>query len=186
MKLHRILGLGLLSLSLMAGSAFAATKAEKQAEINKSTQSALAKFYAAKPELKAAVAKAPGYGVFTTYGLSFIIGGSGGSGMVYDNQTKKTTYMSVAAASAGMQISATETDMLIVFKTPAAMANFIDKGWTAANTVGATAAAGTKSAGGTADDNAMAGFDSYTLTKAGLSASLAVTGAKFWKDGDLN
>ena len=80
MKFHKILGIGALMLSFAAGSAFAATKAEKQAEVVKATSTSLEKFYKFKPELKAAVAKAPGYAIFTTYGVSFIFGGSGGTG----------------------------------------------------------------------------------------------------------
>ena len=59
MKFHKLFGIGMLSLSLVAGAAFAQDKAAKQAEIVKSTQAALQKFYDKKPELKAAVAKAP-------------------------------------------------------------------------------------------------------------------------------
>ena len=85
MNIKRILGVGALALSLVSGTAFAQDKAAKQAEIVKTTNTALDRFYAKKPELKAAVAKAPGYGVFTTYGISFLIGGAGGKGLVHDN-----------------------------------------------------------------------------------------------------
>ena len=39
---------------------------------------ALQDFYKAEPKLKTAVEAAPGYAVFTTYGLSFGLGGAGG------------------------------------------------------------------------------------------------------------
>jgi lipid-binding SYLF domain-containing protein len=188
MTFRRILGISALSLSLLAGAAFAQDKdkATKQAEVVKSTSTALDKFYAAKPELKAAVAKAPGYGVFTTYGVSFLIGGAGGKGVVHDNKTKKNTYMDMAAASAGLQISADQTDMLIVFKTAAAMTKFIDKGWTVSNNATVSAGAGGKTVGGGEGSTALEDADSYTMTKNGLNAGLAVGGAKFWKDKDLN
>lgn len=187
MKLHRILGLGLLSLSLMAGNAFAAdkTKAEKQAEVLKSTQAALENFYKAKPELKAAVANAPGFGVFTTYGISFLIGGSGGKGVVHDNKTKQKVYMEVGSASAGLQIGAAQTELLIVFKTADAMKKFIDSGWTASGSATASAGASGSTAGG-GKGAAMDGAETYTLTKNGLAAGVAVEGGKFWKDKDLN
>ncbi len=93
MKLQRFLGLGVLSLCFLAGGAIAQDKAAKQAEVIKKTQATMERFYAKKPELKTAVANAPGYAVFTTYGFSFVIGGGGGSGVVHDNKTKHNTFM---------------------------------------------------------------------------------------------
>lgn len=186
MKFSKLLGIGMLSLSLVAGSAFAQDKAAKQAEIVKSTDAALQKFFAKKPELKAAVAKAPGYGVFTTYGLSFVIGGAGGKGLVHDNKTNKNTFMSMGSASVGAQIGAAENDVLIIFKTAAAMNDFVNKGWTAGGGVTAQAGADGKQAGGGQGASAMANADTFTLTKTGLEAGVAIAGSKFWKEAELN
>jgi lipid-binding SYLF domain-containing protein len=190
MKMTKTLGLAALSLALVAGGVWAADKpadkAAQRAELQKAASSALEKFYAAKPELKAAVAKAPGYGVFTTYGVSFLIGGAGGKGVVHDNKTKKVTYMDLAAASAGLQISAAETSLLIVFKTPAALTKFVDKGWTVTNTATASAGASGATVGGGEGATALEDAETYTLTKTGLAAGLAVGGSKFWKDKSLN
>ena len=188
MSFQRLLGIGALSLSLslMAGGALAQDKAGKQAEIIKSTEASLAKFYKAKPELKAAVAKAPGYGVFTTYGVSFLIGGAGGKGLVHDNKTKKNIYMDMAAASAGLQISAAQTDLLIVFKTAAAMEKFIDKGWVAGGAATASAGASGTTAGSGKGETMVQDADTFTMTKNGIEAGLTVSGAKYWKDKELN
>jgi lipid-binding SYLF domain-containing protein len=186
MKLYTLLGATLLSLSLLGGPALAQDKAAKQAEIVKHTDAALQRFYAKKPELKAAVAKAPGYGVFTTYGISFLVGGSGGKGLVHDNKTKHNTFMAMGSASVGAQIGAAENDVLIVFKTAAAMNDFVNKGWTASG--GATAQAGvdSKQAGGGRGGSAMADAETFTLTKNGVEAGVAIAGSKFWKEDELN
>jgi len=186
MKFQRLLGLGVLSLSLLAGGAFADEKADKQAEVVKKTDAALARFYKEKPDLKAAVAKAPGYGIFTTFGISFLIGGSGGSGLVHDNKTMKNTFMKVGGASAGLQLGASQTELLIIFKTPAAMTQFIDKGWEATGSVTASAGASGATAGGGKGASAMEDADTYTLTKTGLDVGIAGGASKFWKDTDLN
>lgn len=186
MKFSPWLCIGALSLSLLSGTVMANDKAAKQAEVSKSTSAALAKFYTAKPELKAQVAKAPGYGVFTTYGVSFLVGGAGGKGLVHNNKTKKNVYMDMAAASAGLQISAAETDLLIVFKTAAAMNQFIDKGWTLTNTATASAGASGATVGRGEGSTALEDAETFTLTKNGIAAGLAVGGSKFWKDKDLN
>jgi lipid-binding SYLF domain-containing protein len=187
MKWHHLLTAGVLTLSLAAGNALAQDeKAKKQAEIKKVTQTSLEKFYKAKPELKGEVAKAPGYAVFTTYGLSFIFGGAGGKGLAHDNKTKKVTYMDMAQASVGLQAGAAESETLIIFKNAKALQNFIDKGWEAGGGGAAQAGAGGKSVGVAGGEQAIADASYYTLTKNGLQAGVAVAGTKFWKDKELN
>jgi lipid-binding SYLF domain-containing protein len=186
MKFSKLLGVGALLLSFAAGGAFAQDKAAKQAEINKATAAALEKFYKAKPELKAEVTKAPGYAVFTTYGVSFIFGGSGGKGVVHNNKNKKNTYMEMASGSVGAQIGASESDVLMIFKTAAAMDDFVNKGWTAEGGATVGAGAGGKTAGGGMGASASNTMESYTLTKTGLEAGVAIAGSKYWKDKELN
>jgi lipid-binding SYLF domain-containing protein len=188
MKLMKLLALGALSLSLSlaGGAALAQDKAAKQAEILKSSNAALQKFYAKKPELKTQVAKAPGYAVFTTYGISFLVGGAGGKGLAHDNKTKKNTFMEMGSASVGAQIGASENDVLIIFKTAAAMNDFVNKGWTASGGATAQAGADGKQVGAGQGASAMADAETFTLTKTGLEAGVAIAGSKFWKAADLN
>ena len=130
MKLHHLLMNGVITLALLSGGALAADdKAAKQAEIRTVAQASLEKFYAAQPELRSQVAKAPGYGVFTTYGLSFLVGGAGGKGLVHNNKTKKDTFMAMAQASAGAEVGIAESETLIIFASPKSMDWFVNKGW---------------------------------------------------------
>lgn len=186
MKVHTMFGSAMLALSFLAAPVFAQDKAAKQAEIVKHTDAALQRFYEKKPELKAAVAKAPGYGVFTTYGISFLVGGAGGKGLVHNNKTKKNTFMAMGSASVGAQIGAAENDVLMIFKNAAAMNEFVNKGWTASGGATAQAGADSKQVGGGRGGDAMANTDTYTLTKNGLEAGVAIAGSKFWKDKELN
>jgi lipid-binding SYLF domain-containing protein len=176
-----------LIMSLAGGTAYAQSdKAKKQAEVQKAAAATLNDFYKNKPELKGMVEKAPGYGVFTTYGISFIVGGAGGKGLVHNKATKKDTYMEMAQASAGLQAGIAETKMLIVFKDAKLMDRFINSGWEVGGGGGAGAGAGGKSAGSGSGGVSIADSDYYTLTKNGLQAGGAVAGTKFWKDKDLN
>jgi lipid-binding SYLF domain-containing protein len=186
MRFTQFLTIGALSMSLIVGNAFAATKAEKQAEALKATAAALDRFYAKKPELKATLAAVPGYAVFTTYGVSFIVGGSGGTGAVRDNNTKKITFMKLGGASAGFQLGAVENDVLVIFKTAKAMDGFVTKGWEASGGVTAGAAAGDKGGGGGQGASASGDVQTLTLTKTGIEAGLAIGGVKAWKDDELN
>ena len=184
MKLHHILLSGVLALSFISGEAAASDKAAKQAEMRKVAHASLEKFYKAKPELKAQVGKAPGYAVFTTYGLSFLVGGAGGKGLVHNNKTKKDTFMSMAQGSAGAQVGIAESETLIIFESEKSMKYFVDKGWEGGGGGAAQAGAKGKSVGEAGGGGPGGGY--YTLTKTGLQAGVAVEGAKFWKDKELN
>jgi lipid-binding SYLF domain-containing protein len=186
MKLNSILAIATAAfVSFSSTVAFAQSDVEKKrTEIQSTVEQTLTDFYKADPKLKDAVTKAPGYGVFTTYGLSFLVGGSGGKGLVHDNKTKKDTYMSLAQASAGVQIGVSETRYLFVFKDTKSMQSFIESGWEAGAEGGAGAGAGKKSAGGTVGQ--FTGGHLYSLTKTGFQAGGAVAGTKFWQDKELN
>ena len=187
MRLTRLLTVGALILSFAGGTAFAQSdKAKKQAELTKVAAASLQEFYKHKPELKGLVEKSTGYGVFTTYGLSFIVGGAGGKGLVHDNKTKKVTYMEMAQASAGLQAGVAETKVLILFKDAKGLNSFVTSGWEVGGSGGASAGAGGKMAGSGAGNAVVADSDYYMLTKNGVQAGGAVSGTKFWKDKDLN
>ena len=186
MPFRRSIVIGAALVAFMAGTAFAQDKSAKQSEVKAKAQQALEDFYKADPQIKGQVSAAPGYAVFTTFGLSFGLGGAGGKGVAHDNKANKDTYMEIAQASAGLQIGASDTRYLFVFKDAKDLAEFIDKGWDAS--AGASAGVGTGASGATAGAGAGAatGARFYTLTKAGLQAGVAVSGMKAWKDKDLN
>ena len=171
---------------LAAGATFAQDKATKQAEVKAKATQTLDDFYKADPKLKDAVAKAPGYAVFTTYGLSFLVGGAGGKGLVHDNKSSMDTFMDLAQASAGVQVGVSDTRYLFVFKDAQQMAQFIDTGWDASAGAAAGAGTGAKSATVGAGVGNFTGGSLYMLTKAGLQAGAAVAGTKAWKDKELN
>lgn len=188
MKLRDLFLSGALMLSLVASGAFAADtdKAKKQAEIRKVTQAALADFYKAEPKLKADVAKAPGYAVFSTFGISFLVGGSGGKGLVHDNKTNKDTFMHQAQGSVGVQAGIADSRTLIIFNTAEALKQFADTGWGAELGGGVGGAVQGKGGGGSAGGSIISNANTYTLTRTGLQAGAALAGTKFWKDKELN
>jgi lipid-binding SYLF domain-containing protein len=186
-RFFNVAGIAMIALFIAAcATTSTEDRSNKQAEVRQATQKSLAKFYQADPQLQSEVTNAPGYAVFTTYGLSFIVGGAGGKGLVHNNQTGADTFMDEAQASAGAQIGAAETDTLIVFKSADAMQKFIDKGWVAG--AGAVAQAGAKgeSSGPGKGENVIADAKYYTLTPNGLQAGVAVAGTKYWKSAELN
>lgn len=186
MKFHSILAVAAAAaVAFTSASALAQSEKEKkQAEVRANTEKALADFYKAEPKLKGQVEKAPGYAVFTTFGLSFLVGGAGGKGMVHDAKTKHNTYMDLAQASAGLQVGAQEARYLFIFKDAASMKRFIDSGWEAGAEGGAGAKAGKTGGGGTGGQ--FTGGNVYSLTKTGFQAGGAVAGTKVWKDKELN
>jgi len=172
----------------LTAPAWAADKTpdEQRAEIRKACDGALATLYKAKPKLKSAVAKSAGYGCFSSFGITVLVGGAGGRGLVHDNASGKDTYMNMGQASAGIEIGIKDYREVLVFKDAKTMHDFVENGWEATAGGGASAAADSK--GGTVEQGANFGdkISIYPMTKTGLSAGGSVGGRKYWKDKDLN
>jgi len=131
------------------------------------------------------VKAAPGIAVFRTYGLSFVIGGSGGGGVARE-KGGKDIYMKMGQASAGLQAGAGEKDLLVIFKSKKAFDDFIAKGWEFGGAGSVAAGAGGHTAGGGSGQQEINDAMTYTLTRNGLEVGGALQGTKFWKDKELN
>lgn len=180
-------GLGLVGAIALTQAASAATDAAtKRAELRKMCDDALATLYKEKPEVKAAIAKSAGYGCFTSFGMSFFIGGAGGSGLVHSNAMKKDTFMNMAQASGGLDFGVKDYREVLVFKDAKTLDQFVNKGWEFSGTGTAVAAADGK--GGTAEQGAITtgAVTVYPMTKTGLAVGVAAAGRKYWQDKDLN
>ncbi len=181
----------LLTLGFSANAVFAADKPvdknKEQADIRKMRTEALAAIYKQKPELKAKVEAAPGYAVFTDYGVTlFFVGGGGGSGIAVNNKTKKETFMSMGQASVGLGLGAKEVRLLLVFKSQKAFDYFIDKGWEFGGGGTVAAAAGGKGASDTAGSDFSNEVEKYGVAKNGLMFETTLSGTKYWKSKELN
>jgi lipid-binding SYLF domain-containing protein len=166
--------------------AYAADAAAQKKEARAMCDEALATLYKAKPEMKARIGKAPGYGCFSSFGVSFILGGAGGRGLVHDNAAKKDTYMNMGQATAGLDIGIKDYREVLVFNDKAAMQKFVDSGWEFAGGAGAAAAVQGKGAKKEGGEVSTAPIDVFPMTRTGLAAGVAAGGRKYWKDKDLN
>ena len=166
--------------------AYAADAAAQKKEARAVCDEALATLYKAKPEMKARVGKAAGYGCFSSFGVSFILGGAGGRGLVHNNSTKKDTYMNMGQATAGLDIGIKDYREVLVFNDKAALQKFVDSGWEFAGGAGAAATVQGKGAKKEAGEGLSSPIDVYPMTRTGLAAGVAAGGRKYWKDKDLN
>lgn len=171
----------------VGASAVAADRIEnykRKTEIRQMCDDALATLYKERPALKARIAKAAGYGCFSSYGFSFIIGGAGGQGVVRHDGAD--TYMNMAQASIGLDAGAKDYREVLVFKDRKTLNQFIDKGWEFGGQAQATAK--TKNSGVSREmgEITTGPIEVYPMTKTGLQAGVSAGGRKYWKDGDLN
>src|SRR5262245_12000062 len=189
------------------------TTDDKRAYVRRMRDEALADLYRAKPEVRARLEKAAGYGVFSNIGVKILLVGSGhGYGLVVDNGTGRETYMRMAQVGVGYGISLKDFRAVFLFKDEGTLRSFVEKGWDFGGTAeaGATAgetgasAGGQTSVGGAGAAAAAGGgvgvsgkagesqeslggpLEVYVFTKHGISLQAMVAGTKYWSDGELN
>jgi lipid-binding SYLF domain-containing protein len=162
-------------------------KAEQQDEVRDMAKMTLSQLYAKNPAARGAVTKAAGYAVFSDFGFKLVfMGGAKGAGIAVNNATKQETFMKMAEFQPGLGLGADKFRVVFIFENPAAFNSFVTSGWEAgANTM---AAAKTKTAGGALAGaiTVSQGVYMYQLTEEGLIVGVSLTGAKYYKDKDLN
>jgi lipid-binding SYLF domain-containing protein len=179
-----------LCLGMIACSTTVKSKSEKDANrdsVRAMTKQALAKLYQNEPTTKGAVADAAGYAVFSDFGFKvMLMGGAHGKGMAVNNTTKQETFMKMLELQPGLGVGAENYHLVFIFENPDAFNKFVTSGWELG--ANAMAAAMDKSEGGGAAGavSFSHGVKMYQLSNTGAIVGVSITGAKYYKDDDLN
>lgn len=160
---------------------------QKRTQVREMARDALASLYEVQPGARLAVDRATGYAVFSTFGIKiFFAGGTTGNGVVVNQHTHRDTFMKMIKVQAGLGFGASKDRYIFVFETAQALRDFASQGWDFGG--GANVSAMVQQQGGTFTGavSVFPGVYLYQLTDTGLSASITLSGTKFFKDPDLH
>ena len=164
---------------------------EKDAErdsVRTMAEQSLSHLYQNEPAAKGAVADAAGYAVFSDFGFKVMfLGGAKGKGVAVNNATKQETFMKMLELQPGLGLGAQKFRIAFIFENQDAFNSFVTSGWE----LGANALAAAKDDQGAGGGGAGAltfnnGVKMYQLSDTGAIIGVSITGAKYYKDDDLN
>jgi lipid-binding SYLF domain-containing protein len=160
---------------------------QARVQVREMAQDAISTLYEITPGARRAMQHAAGYAVFSTFGVKlFFAGGTTGKGMVVNKRTDRQTFMQMVQVQGGLGFGVNKNRLIFVFTNEQALRNFIDQGWSFGGQANLSAMA---SGQGTMFSGAAAvspGVYLYQVTDTGLSATLTVSGTKFFKDAAMN
>jgi lipid-binding SYLF domain-containing protein len=189
----RIITAGMLAAGLLAGGQFAIAQSEEQPKLTAEEKEAerkarlklaadgLEKLYRVQPEVRQAVEKAPGYAVFdvtSLYAIMFV--GQKGKGVLFDNATKKSTYMLSNRAGTGPGVGKQRVYQIFVFKSKGAMDQFVLAGGLGGD-VGASFSTGKGGSVRSFNPN----IDIYQIPESGMAVQASWGGTVYSVDTDL-
>jgi lipid-binding SYLF domain-containing protein len=161
--------------------------AEQRNQIKAMETATLSQLYVKDPSARKNIRKAAGYGVFDASGGKIMFGGlDHGNGVIFDNASGRRTYMKMFELQPGLGFGYTNFRLVFVFDTREVMNDFINNGWEFGTR--AAAAAKSKTEGGAAEIgyNVAPGIHVFQMTEEGALVGLSITGAKYWRNDDLN
>jgi lipid-binding SYLF domain-containing protein len=160
---------------------------QQKADIRKMAKETLARLYKIQPSSQKTIGKSAGYAVFSNFGTKiFLVGGGSGKGVVYDNKTKKETFMKMIELQAGLGLGVKKFRLVWVFENQADVNGFINSGWEFGGQTSAAAKLGDQGGAFAGAMSVTPGIWLYQLTDDGLALELTGKGTKYYKDGDLN
>ena len=165
----------------------AASVEERRQAIRNITSETLSEVYSVQPKAKDAVENAAGYAAFTITDAKLVFfGGGGGKGMSVNNSTGQEIFMGTGDVQVGFGLGIKKYDVLFVFTSEKALADFGNNGWQLG--AQATLAATDSVSGGSLEGAVSVGPDvwMYQLTDKGLEASITIREIRYFKDKDLN
>jgi lipid-binding SYLF domain-containing protein len=172
---------------VVAPTAEAATKQQKQADVRRVAQETLTRLYKLQPAAKTAIDKSAGYAVFSNFGMKLLVAGGGkGEGVAVNTKTKAETFMKMVEVQAGLGFGIKKFRLVWIFETQAAFDSFVNSGWEFGAQSTAAAQMSGQGAWAAGAISASPGVWLYQLTDNGLALELTAKGTKYYRDNELN
>jgi lipid-binding SYLF domain-containing protein len=115
--------------SVCTTTATASSPAEDRQEYLAMKKKTLSDLYKARPGVKAEIAKAPGYAVFSNANVNLIFASFGGGYGVVQPKGAKPAYMRMGEVGIGFGLGVKDFRAVFVFHDKSTMTKFIDSGW---------------------------------------------------------
>ena len=163
-------------------------KNEAQDSIRAMSQQTLGELFKNEPVAKSTIEKAVGYAVFSDFGFKVMfMGGAKGKGVAVDNATEQETFMKMVELQPGLGLGGEKFRVVFIFENQDAFDSFLSSGWEfGANAQAAAEDDKGEGGGGAGAVTVGDGIKMYQLSDEGLIAGVSITGAKYYKDDDLN
>jgi len=176
-----------LTFALPAAAQDEAALIQKRQQVREMARDALSSLYEVAPGARSAIDHAAGFGVFSAFGIKILFAGGGtGSGVVVNNRTHRDIFMKMVKVQAGLGFGASKDRLIFVFETQNALRDFVSQGWDFGGQAALSAMVAERGGTFTGAVSVSPGVYLYQLTDTGLSASLTLSGTKFFKDPDLH
>ena len=160
---------------------------EKREYAQKMKADTIAELYQEKPEAKAKIANAAGYGVFSNININlFLLSSGNGYGIVHETSGGEETYMKMRMFGVGLGLGAKDFRAVIIFKDKEALDTFTTEGWEWGGHADAAAKADDKGAEVGAQAEVTMNMEIYTFTESGIALQATVAGTKYWRDKELS
>jgi len=160
---------------------------EQRASLLAMANQTLDQLYQQYPDAQSKVRNAAGYAVFSDTGLKFLFGGGAhGHGVAINNTSKQPTYMKMIELQPGFGFGAEKFRIIFIFETPQAQEQFVTSGWEFGANAMAAVKSSTQGGGSQMGATVSPGVIMYQLTEKGVIVGISITGAKYYRDENLN
>lgn len=160
---------------------------EQRTQIDAMASSTIEELTRLHPGIHREIHRSAGYGVFDASGGKILWGGMDhGNGLVVNNQTHQRTYMKMLELQPGIGFGFTNFRLVFIFDTLQALSDFVNSGWEFGGRASAAANDRKENLGGDLATNVASGIRLYQLTEQGAMVGLSITGARYWRNDELN
>ncbi len=161
------------------------TPAQTRAKLDAMVKETLTRFFAETPDAVTLFDAAAGYAVFDTRKVSvFPVAAGFGRGVAVPKDGGARTYMNMGTGGVGLSIGigGFASQVVILFENDRIFEKFVTNGYEA------TAEAGSVMGEDKANETLrfVDGRSTFVLSKKGWRVNASATGARFWRDSDLN